>query len=185
MLRSYLFKGVLIGLFLLGSSTLYAQAATPKKLFWYQHPFHMDAGTMLFLSKNNNKEKNGAGRTDIELHWAPVFLVDTGWRWTGTLGRCLFGQADLYFRPTNAILMGGDLALALLPYTRFSLGYIASKDILFTLGLGTKEFFEVHGILALDMPFSDHLYLTVEAAHPFDRYNMNLLRITAKLGYKF
>lgn len=171
-------KIILLGFSLSGASVLHARTTTPQS-FWYRHDFHLDGGTILGLNKNNSGEKEAIG---ISFTWLPILLVDIGWKWTGALREGFCYQLNLDFSSLNAFALYWSMVI---PNTRLSLGYFNSKNMLFTLGLGTKEFARVYGSLAMEMPFSKHFFLTVEAAHPFKRDSFELIRITAKLGYNF
>lgn len=192
MLRSYLLKWLFIGFLLSIASVLHAQETTSKPL-QYHDSFHIDAGTMLFGEKPATVYNGVSGTVwhYVEPRWLPLPVIDIGWKRTYTLGRGFCWQSDLYWSSTHIVLAFAHWAFVLLPSYRFSIGYANSKDILLTLGFGTKEIANLNGSLAVDIPFSQHFLFSLEASHSFYpaifllEDDKTLLRITAKLSYKF
>ena len=185
MSRSYIFKGVFISLFLLGSSALHAQATTPKKPFWSQHSFYLDGGAMLVLFQETTDERGNEKLFSIKPYLFPFPLIDIGWKGTDELATKFFWSASLYYSTTNYFNLLAGWIVLLMPNARLSLEYVHSRDMLFTLGLGTRGFLGTYGSLAMDIPFSKHGAFSVEASFPISDHVNDTMRITAKLGYKF
>lgn len=192
MLRIYPLKGLFIGFLLSGAGVLHVQATTPKP-FWHCHAIHLDAGAMTYLklSKELSNEKKGeyTGRTRIDLDWLPV--VALGYKWTDTLGKDICYQIGLDYSFTQLVLR------FLIPSSplfglwfaidgRLGVGYLNSKDMLFTLGVGTK-YQQLFGGIAADVPLSKHFYLTAEASCLLGDIldQRPIFFITTTLSYKF
>ena len=186
-LRSHAVTWVCIGCFLVGSNAIHAQETTQKP-FWKHYSFYLDGGAILFL-KGTTTARGATTLFPMHVSWFPWPVVALGWKWTAALGRRVYGQLHFYYSSTHVLHAMVHWTCLIIPGTRFSLGYVNSKDMLFTLGLGTKEFIKLHGSLAVDIPLSNHFFLSLEASYPFDRVSLGgpatLLRITTQLGYKW